>query len=173
MQGSKKLVGVLLVIATLLANSACKKTIVQDKVYDNTIYDLGNQVVYTSAAQKNKQKTATQYLSILYADLKQTSIPNNELTNLSQVNLAFGDKGLVNEVLVSHYMNNPGVVLPSTSYMRNNLDKFIEETYIRFYQRKPTAYEVYGLKKLITDDPNLTPELVYSSFALSDEYWFY
>jgi hypothetical protein len=70
-------------------------------------------------------------------------------------------------------MNNPGVVLPTAAYMRSNLDQFITDTYIRFYQRKPTSYELYGLRKLITDDPNMTPELVYSSFALSDEYWFY
>lgn len=173
MQASNKIVFYIFCLGFVLSTISCKKTIVQDKVYDNVIYDLGNQVVYTSASQKTKQKTATQYLSILYADLKQTTIPNNELTNLSQVNLAFGDKGLVNEVLVSHYMNNPGVVLPTAAYMRANLDQFIIDTYIRFYQRKPTSYELYGLRKLITDDPNMTPELVYSSFALSDEYWFY
>lgn len=173
MQASNKIVFYIFCLGFVLSTISCKKTIVQDKVYDNVIYDLGNQVVYTSASQKTKQKTATQYLSILYADLKQTTIPNNELTNLSQVNLAFGDKGLVNEVLVSHYMNNPGVVLPTAAYMRANLDQFITDTYIRFYQRKPSSYEMYGLKKIIADDPNMTPELVYSSFALSDEYWFY
>lgn len=173
MQASNKIGLYVLCLGFVLSTLSCKKTIVQDKVYDNVIYDLGNQVVYTAASQKTKQKTATQYLSILYADLKQTTIPNNELTNLSQVNLAFGDKGLVNEVLVSHYMNNPGVVLPTAAYMRANLDQFITDTYIRFYQRKPSSYEMYGLKKIITDDPNMTPELVYSSFALSDEYWFY
>ena len=173
MQASKFVLWGGIGLAIAFTTSSCKKTIVQDKVYDNVIYDLGNQVVYTSASQKAKQKTATQYLSILYANLKQTTIPNNELTNLSQVNLGFGDKGLVNEILVSHYMNNPGVVLPTAAYMRSNLDQFITDTYIRFYQRKPTSYELYGLRKLITDDPNMTPELVYSSFALSDEYWFY
>jgi hypothetical protein len=165
--------GFLLLLLLFSIFSACKKTIVQDKVYDNVIYDMGNKVVYGSAAEKNKQKTPTQFISILYADLKQTGISNNELNELGTLNLAMGDKGLLNELLISHYMNNPGVLLPTNNAMRANIDQFIEDTFIRFYQRKPSAYEKYYFKNYITQDASVTPELVYSAFALSDEYWFY
>ncbi len=163
----------LLAFVMLIGVVSCKKTIVQDKVYDNVIYDLGDKAVYSNSAEKTRQKTPTQFISILYADLKQTGISNNELNDLSVVNSAFGDKGLLNQVLISHYMNNTGVVLPTNAAMRADLDKFIDETFIRFYQRKPSSYEKYFFKNKIANDAAITPELVYSAFALSDEYWFY
>ncbi len=57
--------------------------------------------------------------------------------------------------------------------MRNDIDKFITDTYIRFYLRLPSEYERYFLKDLIQNDQEMTPELIYTSFALSNEYFFY
>ena len=49
----------ILLIAVCLSGfiTSCKKVIVQDKVYDNVIYDVGNKVVYTNAAEKTRQKS--------------------------------------------------------------------------------------------------------------------
>jgi hypothetical protein len=44
---------------------------------------------------------------------------------------------------------------------------------VRFYVRKPSEAEKEFIKQSIIADPNLTPELVYMSFALSDEYMYY
>jgi len=57
--------------------------------------------------------------------------------------------------------------------MNLDIDKFITETYVRFYVRNPTESEKEYMKKTIKADPNITPELVYISFALSDEYMYY
>jgi hypothetical protein len=164
---------ILLFLPIFFIAFSCKKQIVQDHVYDNIIYDVGDKVVYQSASQKTRQKTPTQFISILYSDLFQTAIPNNQLNDLSVLFLANGDKNMITEMLVSDYMNTSGVKLPSNSAMRADLDKFIDNTYIHFYLRYPTSYEKYFLKNLIQNDVNVTPELVYSSFVLSDEYWFY
>ena len=166
-----KKIFLLLVLITVFA--ACKKTVIQDHVYDNVIYDVGKTVVYQSSAQKTRQKTPTQFISILYSDLFQNSIPNNQLNDLSVMFLANGDKNMITEMLVSNYMNTTGVKLPTNTAMRADLDKFIDATFIRFYLRNPTAYEKYYLKNMIRNDANITPELVYSSFVLSVEYWFY
>ncbi len=166
----KKIFLLLLVISSL---TACKKTVIQNHVYDNVIYDVGKTAVYQSAAQKTRQKTTTQFISILYSDLFQSAIPNNQLNDLSILYLANGDKNMITEMLVSNYMNTTGVKLPSNTDMRADVDKFINNTYIHFYLRYPTSYELYYLKNMIQNDANITPELVYSSFVLSDEYWFY
>ncbi len=166
----KKIFFLLLIVA---AFAACKKTIVQDKVYDNVIYDVGKTAIYQSASQKTRQKTATQFTSILYADLFQQQIPSNELNDLSVLFLANGDKGMINEMLVNNYMQSPNVKIPTNAAMRADVDKFIDNTFIRFYLRNPTAYEKYYLKNLIQNDASITPQLVYSSFVLGDEYWFY
>jgi hypothetical protein len=163
---------ILLILACLIISS-CKKKIIQDKVYDNIIYDVGNVKLYQSAADKKRIKTPTQFISIMYADLFQKSITTQELNDLSVLYSTEGDKGLMTEMLVSNYMNSSAIKMPSNSDMRNDIDKFLNETFIRFYLRNPTSYEKYYFKNLIQNDANVTPELVYSSFALSDEYWFY
>ena len=50
---------------------------------------------------------------------------------------------------------------------------FVFETYKRFLIREPTEAEVTYFRNYITSDPNVSPELVYFSFALSNEYLFY
>ena len=57
--------------------------------------------------------------------------------------------------------------------MRANLEVFIEDNYIRFFQRKPSEYEKIYFKSLISGDNDITVENVFTSFALSNEYYFY
>lgn len=56
-----------LVGAALLAS--CKKDVLQKRVYDNVIYEVNPVALYASNAEKTKQKSSTQYVSILYNDL--------------------------------------------------------------------------------------------------------
>lgn len=60
-----------LFIAVLIFFSACKKQteIVTTQVVDNVIYQVGGTAVYQDNSEKNKQKTNTQYISILHANL--------------------------------------------------------------------------------------------------------
>ncbi|MEY4875351.1 MAG: hypothetical protein RI955_36 [Bacteroidota bacterium] len=163
----------LLFVCLLAITSSCKKKIVQDKVYDNVIYDVGKVPIYQSSADKKRIKTATQFISILYADLFQNAISTQQLNELSILYSAQGDKGITTEMLVSNYMNSASIKMPTNTDMRSNIDKFITDTYVRFYLRNPTSYERYYFKNLIQTDVNITPEFVYTSLALSDEYWYY
>ena len=151
----------------------CKKTITKEVVYDNVIYDIDTMYIYSSAFEKTKQKSDKQYISILYADLFKQNIPSKTLADLEQLKLANGDKNMANELIISSFMNTPGVQIPTDASMRANIDAFINDTFIRFYQRKPTEYERYFLKDLITKDTGITPELIYFGFAVSNEYLFY
>lgn len=164
---------VLLVFVITLFGCQKETTLTTNPIVDNYIYDVNGEIVYQSSLQKNKQKTPEQYISILYANLFQTSIPVDVLGVLGEVRVAIGDKQMANELILNGFVHEPDVLILSNNEMRNNIDQFIDQTYLRFFLRAPTAYEKFELKKMIEDDTNLTPELIYQGFALSNEYQFY
>lgn len=160
-------------LVCLLAFSSCKEEVIENVVYDNVIHDLDTIPVYSSSIEKNRQKTNDQYIAILYADIFNQSISTNRQNDLSQLITANGDKQLINQLILSQFLNEPGTDIPTDNEMRQDIDKFIDEAYFRFFLRRPTEYERFFLKDAIENDPDMTPDLVYSAFALSDEYLFY
>lgn len=124
-------------------------------------------------AEKNKLKTNEQYVAILYANLFQTALSANDLFDLNNTIESIGDKELAREVIISNFMNDGGVQLPNIEEMNGDIDNFINETYVRFFVRYPSEAERTYLKNFIQGNPYMTPELVYFSFALADEYMFY
>ena len=160
-------------ISLLLINIGCKKEIEEQQVYDNVIYEIDSTKLYGSSAQKTKQKTPTQYISILYSDLFSNTIPINDLTELSVLSLALGDKSMVNELILSNALSSPSIVIPSDSQMRNDIESFVTSTYRKFYQRNPTPYEQLYMVDLINKDTDLKVIEIYTSFILSNEYYYY
>jgi len=152
-------------LMALLMVSACKK-----ETYD---YNITDQEVQPPNAGKTKLKTDGQYVSILYANLFQTALSSNQLFQITQCIESVGDKDLVREVVISNFMNRPDVIIPSDSLMRADIDQFMEETYERFYVRHMTEAERTWFRNYIENHPNVRPELIYFSFALSNEYLFY
>lgn len=129
--------------------------------------------LYPSSAGKDKLKTNEQYVAILYANLFQTALSPNDVFDLNSCIESIGDKELAREVIISNFMNKPGVQIPSVEEMNADLDGFIEDTYIRFFVRMPTEAEREYLRNFISTNPYMTPEIVYFSFALSNEYMYY
>jgi len=164
-----------LATALVLILSACKKetTYVNQTVVDNYIYAVDGEELYQSNIEKDKEKSPEQYLSILYTNLFKTTIGQNDLLQLAEVRRAIGDKQMADELVLNGFINNIDLELPTDSEMRADIDQFIENTYIRFFLRMPTPYEIYELKDAIESDVGLSPELVYQGFALSNEYKFY
>lgn len=125
---------------------------------------------------KDKEKSNIEFHSILSTNLFQKPSSINELSRLDRVIQSCGDKTLVNEVIISNYMNSSAVKLPSRAMMVDSTERFIEETYIRFFIRRPTQAEKTWFVNFINankSNPNFRPELVYTAFAASDEYMFY
>lgn len=129
--------------------------------------------LYPSAAGKEKLKTNEQFVAILYANLFQTALSANDIFGINTCIESIGDKELAREVIISNFMNKPDVLIPSTEEMNADLDAFIDDTYVRFFVRFPTEAERLWLKNFITTNPYVTPEIVYFSFALSNEYMYY
>lgn len=154
--------------------SNCKKEIItQNEINNDYTYNIDNEIIYQSNVEKTRQKTPELYISILYSNLFQTSIPANDLAELARIRAATGDKQLADELFLNAFVNGGNAIIPSNNTMRDDVETFIADTYLRFFLRIPTAYEVFELKKEIEADTQLTPELIYQGFALSNEYKFY
>ena len=141
---------------------------------DNSyLYEVNAIELASSNSGKIKPKTTDQYISILYANLFQKALSANELVEIRRLIESIGDKELAHELIISNFMNRPGVIIPSDEDMRGDIDTFLDETYRRFYVREPTEAEKAFLKNMIQSNPDITAELVYFSFAMSEEYQFY
>jgi hypothetical protein len=155
----------ILLFAILISISSCKK--------DEPIYDINQIESQSYNANKNKLKSASQYIAILYANLFQKALSPNELVEITRCIESVGDKELVHEVIISNFMNKDGVTIPGDSLMREDLSLFIEETYRRFYIRDITEAEREYFLNFFASHPNVSSEMVYTAFSLSNEYQFY
>lgn len=155
---------ILFFILIIFLNS-CKK--------DDPIYEINQINASSYNANKNKLKSPSQYISILYANLFQKALAPNELVEITRCIESVGDKELVHEVIISNFMNKDDVTIPSDSLMRADLDLFLEETYKRFFVRDITEAEREFFLNFFASHPNISAEMVYTAFSLSNEYQFY
>lgn len=153
-------------ILCVLVLQACKKE-------PDPEFHLNGVELLPPSAGKDKQKTNEQYVAILHANLFQTAMSANDIFEINNCIESIGDKELAREVVISNFMNDEGVQLPSIEDMEEDIDAFIIDTYARFFIRIPTEAEKTYVRNFIEGNPYMTPELVYFSFALSDEYMFY
>jgi hypothetical protein len=160
----KKLTSLLLCFS--LVFSACKKE-------EEIIYDVNQVNTNSYNSGKDKLKSISQYISILYANLFQKALSANELVEISNCIMSIGDKEVANEIILSNFMNKTGVIMPSDSVMRADLDAFLEETYSRFFIRNITEAEREFFKNFLATNPDVSVEMVYTAFSLSNEYQFY
>jgi hypothetical protein len=153
----------------LIGVSACKKK-------DTNTYEVVDTNTYGNNLDKDKSKSNIEFHSILSTNLFQKPSSINELSRTDRVMQSCGDKSLINEVIISNYMNSANVKLPSRKMMTDSTERFVEETFIRFFIRRPTEAEKTWFTNFINankSNPNFRPELVYTAFAASDEYMFY
>lgn len=153
-------------VLCLVLATGCKKE-------PEPLFLLNDVELYPSSAGKEKMKTNEQYVAILHANLFQTALSANDIFSINTCIESIGDKELAREVIISNFMNEPDVLIPTVEEMNLDLDAFIEDTYIRFYVRYPTEAEKLYVRNFITTNPYVTPEIVYFSFALSNEYLYY
>ena len=157
----------LLLLSGIVLITGCKKDVETDQ------YGLNTVSLYPSIGAKNKLKSQEQYVSILYTNLFQQALSGNQLVQIIDCLESIGDKELGREVLISNFMNRPEVVLPADSFMRAQPEQFMLDTYERFYVRRPSEAEKTWFLNFISTHPQLSTELIYFSFALSNEYLYY
>ena len=136
-------------------------------------FELQGLEVTPGFAVKDRLKTNEQWVAIVHTNLFQAGMPANDLYNAARVFESIGDQSIAREVLLSNFFNQPDLELMSREEMLENLEAFIDETYVRLYTRYPTQAERTYVREFILNNHGMTPELVYMSFALSDEYRYY
>ena len=87
--------------------------------------------------------------------------------------LAFGDKKLLEDLLIKNMINRPEALLPSNQTMRADVDLFVVNAYQKLYNRSPNELEVFTLKKNINENAQMTSVMVYYAMMTSDEYRYY
>ena len=150
----------------LLALVGCKK----EETY---VYGLNDVSVKQEGAVKPSVKTTTEFISIAYADIYGTTIPGNDLTQLSILYSAFGDKKLMEDMIIKNFLNASGIAIPTKIQMNADLTTFLNTTYTKFLNRSPNEFELYGTKNLVQADTSITPELIYYGMLTSNEYRHY
>jgi hypothetical protein len=158
---------IILLVSLSIFFGGCKK---KNKYQD---FELIDQQVRSNSVDKNRLKTEAQYVSILKTDMTQKPITPSMLYKYVRVLESIGDRELAAEIIVSNLVNDPNLKIPSDAYMREDLDRFIEETYVKFFIRYPTEAEKAYFKGYIGENPSISAEMVYTSFVLSAEYMFY
>ena len=100
------------------------------------IYELTDVSVLPPSPNKDQPKTNEQYVSVLHANLFQSGMDANDLYRMGQCIESIGDKELAREVIISNFMNRPGVIMPTDAEMRSDIDAFVVDTYRRFLVRE-------------------------------------
>jgi len=146
--------------------SACKK----DEIY---VYNVNDVNVAKPDANKPNVKSQTEFISIAYSDLFGTQISQGDLVNLQLAYAAFGDLKLIEQLIIKNFLNEPGAQIPTSTEMRADVGQFVEDSYIKFYNRRPNEFEKWHLVNTINDDTQLTPELIWFAMMTSNEYRYY
>ena len=125
----------ILFLFLLLTFFSCTKENITQKEQNGTVqFGLNDEVVYQSNVEKTKQKTSELYISLLYSNLFQNNINSQDLAQIAGIRLGSGDKQLADELFLNAFVNsNP--IIPSNMAMRDDIDQFIMDTYLRFFLR--------------------------------------
>ncbi len=148
----------------LFLQSSCKKE-------NDYIYQLQDVNVKQTGSEKNNSKSTTEFISIAYSDLFSVSISQSDLLKFNTVYTAFGDKKLIEDRIIRNLLNTPGVLIPTG--IGSDTTSFINNSYKKFYNREPNAFESYYLKQQIRLNTIINPTVIYYCLMTSDEYRYY
>ena len=137
------------------------------------VYEVDDVTVSQPGGVKDNVKTTSEFISILYSDLFSTSIPSDTLLYVQQAYEAFGDKKMIEDRIVRHFLNSSAAQIPSDATMRANIPLFVDQTFEKFFNRAPDAFENYFISNIIRNNTGISPVVVYYACMTSDEYRYY
>jgi len=156
-------------ISSLLFLASCGNA-EQEDIY---LYGVNPVDVSTSSVDKENPKADLEFISLVYADLFGGNVSQLEIDLMIIAFNSLGDKQLITDIIIRNMLNSNEASVPTDGEMRVDVDEFIDQTYLKFYIREPNAYEKWELKKMIEEDTELTPEMIYYAFLTSDEYRYF
>ena len=157
----------IVLIFSVLILFSCKKE-------KNVIYKLNDVTIEQNSTNKDHLKSTTEFISIAYSDIFGTVISTNKLADLTTIYKAFGDKKLIEQMVIKNFLNEPTIQIPQIDRSSmSTINNFVTDAYKKLYNRNPDEYELWFVADLITKDDDLTAELVYYSLMTSNEYRYY
>lgn len=155
----------LIIIFSLFALISCQK----EPAY---VYEI-NPVNVTRSKDKSNLKSDLQFVSIAFADLFGSQISANDLNTILEGYNSVGDKGLVIDRVLRKMLTLNGIIKPSSTEMRADLNAFIQESFERFLVREPAEMELWFFTSILEKNATLQPEDVYYALMTSTEYRYY
>tara|TARA_B110000261_G_scaffold103256_1_gene116043 strand:+ start:83 stop:565 length:483 start_codon:yes stop_codon:yes gene_type:complete len=152
---------------SILILFSCKK---EKKV----TYHVNNVNITQNSANKDHLKSTTEFISIAYSDIFGTVITTNKLSDLSTMYMAFGDKKLIEEMVIKNFLNEPTIQIPTLDRTsESTIQNFVTDGYKKLFNRTPDEYELWFVTDMIQKDTALTAELIYFSLMTANEYRYY
>ena len=157
----------LIFIFSVLLLFSCKK---EKKI----TYQLNDVTIENNTANKDHLKSTIEFISIAYSDIFGTVISTNKLAELSQIYKAFGDKKLIEQMVIKNFLNEPSIQIPQIDRSSTiTINSFVQNAYTKLYNRTPDEYELWFISSMIENDSDLTSELIYFSLMTANEYRYY
>ena len=156
----------LIFIFSVLLLFSCKKE-------KNVKYQLNDVTIENNRANKDHLKSTTEFISIAYSDIFGTVISINKLADLTKIYKAFGDKKLIEQMVIKNFLNEPNQIPQIDRSCTITINSFVQNAYTKLYNRTPDEYELWFVADMITKDNDLTSELIYFSLMTANEYRYY
>ena len=154
-------------IFSVLLLFSCKKE-------KNVTYQLNDVTIENNTANKDHLKSTTEFISIAYSDIFGTVISTNKLADLTRIYKAFGDKKLIEQMVIKNFLNEPSIQIPQIDRSSiNTIKSFVLNIYTKLFNRTPDEYELWFISNMIENDTDLTSELIYFSLMTANEYRYY
>ena len=148
-------------------------TLVSCKKEKKAVYGLNDVDISQNSANKDYLKSTTEFISIAYSDIFGTVISINKLADLTKIYKAFGDKKLIEQMVIKNFLNEPNQIPQIDRSSTSTINSFVQNAYTKLYNRTPDEYELWFVADMITKDNDLTSELIYFSLMTANEYRYY
>lgn len=132
------------------------------------VYEVNDETISAAGVQKPNVKSNTEFISIAHTDVMGTTVSAGNLNELKTQYLAFGDKGVVEDLIIRNFMNKSGNTIPTS--IGADKKAFITNAYKKIYNRVPNEYEIFYLTDLLNKNSSITAEIFYYSLMTSNEY---
>ncbi len=161
-----KIKSLLILLAAVFLLTSCKKD-------TDFIYGVEDVNIQKPDANKPNVKSTFTFISIAYSDLFGTTISQTQLVELQTAYAGFGDQRLIEQMIIKNFLNDAGVDIPSQSQMNSDVQQFIKDSYVKFFNRLPNEFELWHIENEVANDNTITPELIYFAMMTSNEYRYY
>ena len=149
-------------------------TLVSCKKEKKAVYGLNDVNISQNSANKDHLKSTTEFISIAYSDIFGTVITTDKLADLSTIYRAFGDKKLIEEMVIKNFLNESTIQIPQIDRTSEiTIQNFVSNSYKKLFNRTPDEYELWFVADMILKDDALTAELIYFSLMTANEYRYY